>query len=136
MFYKMKNILSLLLFLILGSVSAHAAGEVLRIKLEWLNAKDCGFEGCKPQNVVMKEGSTMGFGWPEFQDRGFFEMAPSLKGEIATLKLKRMLKTQNKNMETIAAVGPEFRLGEPQDIVLKDVSLRITITKELASHKK
>ena len=132
----MKNILSLLLFLILGLVSGQAADEVLRIKLEWLNAKDCGFEGCKPQNVVMKEGSTMSFGWPALQDRGFFELAPSLKGETAILKMKRMLKTEKKSMETIAAVEPEFRLGEPQDVVLRDVSLRITITEEPTPQKK
>jgi hypothetical protein len=132
----MKTILSLLLFLILGAVSGQAADEALRIKLEWLNAKDCGFEGCKPQNVVMKEGSTMSFGWPELQDRGFFELSPTLKGETATLKLKRMLRTERKSMETIAAVEPELRLGEPQDVVLRDVSLRITITEEPAPQKK
>jgi hypothetical protein len=92
----MKNLPSLLLFLLLGLVSAQAAGEVLRIKLEWLNAKECGFEGCKPQNVLMKEGTTMSFGWPELQDRGFFELAPSLKAETVILKLKRMLMTEKK----------------------------------------
>jgi hypothetical protein len=131
----MKNLPLLLLFLFFGAITGHAAGEVLRIKLDWLNAKDCGFEGCKPQNVIMKEGSTMGFGWPELRDRGFFELSPSLQGETATLKLRRMLRTGNKGMETIAAVEPQLRLGEPLDVVLKDVSLRITLTEEPASPK-
>ncbi|MBI3886387.1 MAG: hypothetical protein HY302_11760 [Opitutae bacterium] len=132
----MKTLSQLLLCLLLGWTPGHAADEVLRIKLEWLNAKDCGFEGCKPQNVVMKEGTTMGFGWPELRDRGFFELAPNLKGDTANLKIKRMLRNERKSMETIAAVEPELRLGKPQDVVLRDFSLRITITEEPASPKK
>lgn len=132
----MKTLLPLLLCLLLGSVSGQPADEVVRIKLEWLNAKDCGFEGCKPQNVVMKAGATMVFGWPELQERGFFELSPSLKDRTATLKLKRMIKTDKKSMETIAAVEPELRLGEPKDVLLRDISLRITIIEEPAPQRK
>lgn len=60
----MKKLLRLLFCLCLGWISGHAANEVLRIQLEWLNAKDCGFEGCKPRNILMKSGATMNFGWP------------------------------------------------------------------------
>jgi len=126
----MKIILRLLVCLLLMCASGYGASEVLRIKLEWVNAKDCGLEGCKPQNIIMREGSSMMFGWPELKERGFFELRPSLQGESVTLMLKRMKMKEGNSMETIAEADPQLFLGKPQDVAVGDVRLQITITKE------
>jgi hypothetical protein len=132
----MKIIIRLLVCLLPMCASGYAANEVLRIKLEWVNAKECGLEGCKPQNIIMREGSFMMFGWPELKERGFFEVRPSLQGESVTLKLKRMVMKEGNSMEMIAEADRQLFLGKPQDVAVGDVRLRITITEEQPEAKK
>jgi hypothetical protein len=127
---QMKNTLRLLIILFSICHSGYAASEVIRIRLEWLNAKDCGLEGCKPQNVIMREGSSMMFGWPEIKGRGWFELKPSLQAESVTLNLKRLKITESNSKETIAEVEPKLSLGSPQNVAIGDVQLKITISKE------
>jgi len=132
----MKIIFRLLVCLLPMCASAHAANEILRIKLDWINAKDCGLEGCKPENIIMREGSFMMFGWPELKERGFFGVRPSLQGESVTLKLKRMVRAAGNSMETIAEVDRQLSLGKPQDVAVGEVRLQITITEEQSKAKK
>jgi len=122
----MKILLMILVYMVMAGVSALAAPEILDIKIEWLNAKDCGFDGCKPQEVIMRQGTSMTFGWgpgPELEKRGVFELFPSVHHDTLKLKISRTL-----GGAVIANEERDFRIGTPQKMVLKEVALRITIT--------
>lgn len=121
----MKTLLAI--FACLWAASAAYAGpEVLDIKIEWLNAKACGIEGCKPQRVIMRSGTTMKFGWgpgAELEKRGIFELHPSTHGDSLKLRISRTL-----GATAVAEDDRMFQMGTAQEIAFKELVLRITIT--------
>lgn len=132
----MKRIVLILMCMLPLCVSSHAANEVVRIKLEWLNSKECGLEGCKPKAIIMREGGAMMFGWPDIKQREFFEVRPDLQEAVVRLNLKRLLKTVEEKMETIAEDDFDLHLDRPQVVGLGEVRLLITVTKEPDPEKK
>ena len=130
LFYNMRLPLLSLFLLFPVLAFAQSEGEVLRIKLEWLNAKECGFEGCKPQNLVLKNGSSITFGWPKFQERGFFEVSPSVAGNSAQIKIKRFKKTEGSSPVVTSSAIHELQFGEPKEVVLEELRLRLTLSRE------
>ena len=122
----MKTLLTIAVCLVTIGVPAHATPDILDIKIEWLNAKECGLDGCRPQRVIMRQGTTMTFGWgpgPELEKRGDFNLFPTLHGDALKLRISR-----TRAAAKIAEDEREFQMGSPQDMVLKEVRLRITIT--------
>lgn len=108
--------------------TCQAAPDILRIKLDWLNAKECGFDGCKPQSVVMRPDTSMTFGWQAGsgqEARGVFELYPRLQDDSVRLRVRRTI-----NSAPVAEDERTFALGVPQEITLKDVRLKVTITGE------
>jgi hypothetical protein len=121
----LKTLFTILACLIAASV-AYAAPDIVDIKIEWLNAKDCGIDGCKPKRIIMRQGTTMEFGWgpgAELEKRGVFALFPSIHGEALKLKI-----TRTQGSTDVAEDEKEFRMGMAHDMVLKDVALRVTIT--------
>lgn len=123
---KISWLLALLLLPLV--CSGQSAGEVLRIKIEWLNAKECGIEGCKPQSVVIKSGSSIGFGWPEMPERGLFEMRPLLRENFVTLDLKRLKTSNGHPPSVVSSKSANVPVGQPTDIAIDELDWRITAT--------
>ena len=76
----------------------------------------------------------MTFGWgpgPELEARGIFELFPSIHEESVKLRIKR-----TRGSDTIAEDERAFALGAPQEIVLKEVRLKVTVTEEELKAKK
>lgn len=106
--------------------ATYATTDILDIKIDWLNAKECGFDGCKPQRVIMRQGTMMNFSWgpgAELEKRGVFALFPSIQGDTLKLKISR---TRGETL--IAEAERVFQMGSAQEMHLKEVTLRITIT--------
>ena len=119
------------LFLLLVSpliVVGQSEGEILRIKIEWVNAEACGIDGCKPQALVLRSGSSMTFGWPEIPDRGIFEIRPLLEGNRVTFAIIRMKMTPGKDPGTVASKDVSCRLGEAETVTLNELEWEVTAT--------
>jgi hypothetical protein len=130
----MKIILKLGIIFLAACAPSYAATDILHVRLEWLNAKECGFEGCKPQNIIMRSGSSMTFSWPrgsELEELGSFVVLPVVQDESVRLKLKR-----SKGPDTVAEIDRAFAMSVPQEVALKEVNLRITVTEEEPKAKK
>lgn len=111
-------------------------GEILRIKIEWLNAEECGIEGCKPQSLVIRSGGSMTFGWPQIPERGMFEVRPVVAEDAIHMSLKGMKMIEGRKPEVVFSEDLTFKLGRPQDVSVQDLKWMVTITKEASKEQK
>ncbi|GAB5560493.1 MAG: hypothetical protein SynsKO_21400 [Synoicihabitans sp.] len=127
---QMKALPLFLLMIMPLLLVAQLEGEIIRIKIEWLNAEECGIEGCKPQSLVMRNGESMTFGWPGIPDRGLFEVKPVIHEGVVLFDLKRMTLIEEGIPEVIAAEVFKFNLEESAKIEISELRWEITVTLE------
>ena len=129
----MRNLTLLLITLLAAnSLVANEAAEkdILKVKISWLNAKECGIEGCKPQNIILHSGDSVSFGWPQIKERPFFSIEPSLMGETARALLTRFKKNEENDLEPTDTAKLQAALSKEEIVKLGDIEIGVTITKE------
>lgn len=113
----MKSTLGIIALTFVAFFAYSETGESgIRLKLEWLNAKECGVEGCKPQNIVLNDGGSVSFFMPNI---GMFELQASSEGVRIRSKLAKLEKDEagefreSEKWESIMDIDKtyEFSLG-------------------------
>jgi hypothetical protein len=104
-------------------------GEVLRVKLEWLNAKECGIDGCKPQAFVLRSGGAVGFQWPEMPERGLFQVRAVAVDDAVKIEIKRTWKEKNETPEQTASFEKLLAYEAPAEVSVGELRWLVTVAK-------
>lgn len=108
---------------------ANTDGEVLHVKIDWVNAKECGIEGCKPLSFIQQSGLSFGFQWPE-AERGLFQLQMTAVNEGAKIEIKRTYKPKGESSEQTISLEKFLAYGAPTEVTVGDLRWLLTVTKE------
>jgi hypothetical protein len=121
----------LLPFVLLLSLVARAnpGAEVLRVNIEWVNAKECGIDGCKPQAFVLRSGGAVGFQWPEMPERGLFQVRAVAVDDAVKIEIKRTWKEKSEAPEQTASFEKRLAYEAPTEVSVGELRWLVSVAK-------
>ena len=127
---RMKPLYLFLAMLLVPTIWAKPEGEIFRIQIEWLNAKECGIEGCKPQSFILRDGGSVGSMWSGLPERGLFNVRLALVEKGAKVAVKRTRPGKENSPDVIESFESTFDLGSPKEVSIGELRWMVTVTLE------